>query len=239
MPIDVSKSPNSTSPLWIIALFIALSEATAGAAAITTNGAARLIFTCFAVAFPSTVFGVFVWLLVRHAPKLYAPAQYSRDITPEVYRLGVNRVDSAVIGRAVAETLVPMKSDDSDPGNRTAEVEAVARRFEAAVDESSLFISLGPLNRSADRLRLPVSRETPVQPVLNEIFYALDGAVAPNSYGKSWMLINDDGTEYTDMGMPWAKQHNLPGDSRTLDEIGIKPGSRLTAVPKLRARQRD
>jgi hypothetical protein len=72
MPIDVSKAPSAASPLWVIALFIALSEATAGGAAITTNGTTRLIFACFAVAFPSIVFGVFVWLLIKHAPNLYA-----------------------------------------------------------------------------------------------------------------------------------------------------------------------
>jgi hypothetical protein len=60
MPINVSRAPAAASPLWIIALFIALSEATAGAAAITTNGVTRIIFACFAVAFPTLVFLVFV-----------------------------------------------------------------------------------------------------------------------------------------------------------------------------------
>jgi len=106
--LDTSNAPASASPLWIIALFIALSEATAGVAAIITNGVARLIFAVFAVSFPTVVFVVFVWLLVKHAPNLYAPGQYSKDITPEMYRSGIRRDERIFIGRAFAESMAPL-----------------------------------------------------------------------------------------------------------------------------------
>jgi hypothetical protein len=238
MPLDVSRAPASASPLWIIALFIALSEATAGVAAITTDGIARLIFSCFAVAFPTLVFGVFVWLLVKHAPKLYAPGQYSRDITPEIYRLGVSRADSIFLGRAVAETVVPLLGDDSGADSREAAVEKIVRRFEAVVDESSITVSLRPLKPQADLLQLPVSSATRIQPLLNEIFFALDPVVDPMSYDRSWVLISEEGEEYSDMGMAWAEQHGLGVDSRTIEEVGILPGSNLTAVRKAEPRRR-
>lgn len=238
MPLDVSKAPASASPLWVIALFIALSEATAGAAAITTNGAARLIFACFAVAFPAAVFGVFVWLLIKHAPKLYSPGQYSRDITPEIYRLGISRADSIFLGRAMAETVVPLLGNNSEGDTHDARVEQVVRRFEAAVEESSIIVSLHPLKPNSKLLHLPVSGETKVQALLNEIFFELDPVVEPASYDRSWVLIDEDGRQYTDMGISWAEEHNLMGDNRSISEVGISPGCRLTAIAKAKPRRR-
>jgi hypothetical protein len=232
MPLDTSRAPASASPLWVIALFIALSEATAGAAAITTDGTARLIFAFFAVVFPSAVFTVFIWLLIKHAPKLYAPGQYSREITPEIYRLGISHADSIVLGRAVAETVVPLLEDNSQGGDREARVAQVVRRFEAAIEDTSIMVSLRPLKPGAELLQIPVSPEAKIQSVLNEIFYALDRVVGPGTYGRSWVLIDQDGTEYPDMGLSWAEEHNLKGDPRTISEVGIYPGSRFTAIAK-------
>jgi hypothetical protein len=101
-----------------------------------------MIFACFAVAFPTVVFVVFVWLLIRHAPNLYAPGQYSRDITPEIYRIGISRADSVFFGRAVAESVVPLLGQAGQGEDHDAVVRQVALRFEAAVEESSVTVSL-------------------------------------------------------------------------------------------------
>jgi hypothetical protein len=237
MPLDTTKAPPSASPLWIIALFIALSEATAGAASITTNGSTRLIFACFAVVFPTLVFAVFIWLLVKHAPKLYAPGQYSKEITPEIYRIGISRADSIVLGRAVAETVVPLLGGESGTETREAVVKKVARRFETLIEESSIIVSLDQLKRRADPLQIPVGPETSVQWLLDTIFFALDPAVEPNTYGRAWMLIDDDGNQYAEMGRSWARDHlKRDKDPRTIDEVGILPGSHLTAILKGRSR---
>ena len=180
MPLDSSRAPTSASPLWIIALFIALSEATAGVAAATTDGAARLIFACFAATFPVIVLFVFVWLLVKHAPKLYADA----------------------------------------------------------VDESSIVVNLDILKPGAKNLHIPVSLETGIQSMLNEIYFALSSAVEPATYDRSWVLTDDDNNEYSGMGMSWAAEQKLDEDPRTLLEVGILPGSHLTAVPKKRGQRR-
>lgn len=240
MPLDVSRAPASASPLWIIALFIALSEATAGVAAITTDGGARLIFACFAVCFPTVVFIVFVWLLIKHAPNLYAPGQYSKDITPEIYRtgIGISRADSLFIGRAVGEAVVPLLGDNEDKHARGEVVERVARQFEVAVAESSVTVSLDHLKPGAELLRLPITEETTVDSLLDFIYFALTPAVKPFTYGQAWTLIDDHGNEYTDMGTVWARSRNLPRDARPIAEVGIVPGERLTAMAKARTERR-
>jgi hypothetical protein len=237
VPLDSSRAPTSASPLWIIALFIALSEATAGAAAAITDGAARLIFACFAATFPVIVLFVFVWLLVKHAPKLYAPGQYSKEITPEIYRIGISRADSIFIGQAVAKTVVPLLGEGQGEDRDTA-VARVAQRFADAVDESSIVVNLGVLKPGAKNLHIPVSSDTGIQSVLNEIYFALSPAVEPVTYDRFWVLIDDDNNEYSGMGMSWADEQDLEADPRTILEVGILPGSRLTAVPKKRSQRR-
>lgn len=237
MPLNVSRAPTSASPLWVIALFIALSEATAGVAAITTNGTTRLIFACFAVAFPTVVFGVFVWLLVKYAPNLYAPRQYSKEITPEIYSVGISRADSILLGRAVAETVVPLLGGDAQGEAHDAAVEQVARRFEAAVKESSVTVSLDQL-KPGETLQIPVTRETKLQWLLDRIYESLYPVVKPVTYGLSWILIDEDGTEYTDMGRSWAMQRNIERDPRAIAAVGIFPGSHLAAVAMSRPRRR-
>ena len=238
MPLDSSRAPTSASPLWIIALFIALSEATAGVAAATTDGAARLIFACFAATFPVIVLFVFVWLLVKHAPKLYAPGQYSKEITPEIYRIGISRADSIFIGQAVAKTVVPLLGGDDQGEDRDTAVARLAQRFADAVDESSIVVNLDILKPGAKNLHIPVSLETGIQSMLNEIYFALSSAVEPATYDRSWVLTDDDDNEYSGMGMSWAAEQKLDEDPRTLLEVGILPGSHLTAVPKKRGQRR-
>jgi hypothetical protein len=240
MPLDVSKAPSSASPLWVIALFIALSEATAGVAAITTNGTARLIFACFAVAFPSIVFGVFVWLLIKHAPNLYAPGQYSREITPEIYRTGISRADSVFLGRAVAEAVVPFLAEDDKDTARDAAVDQAARRFEAAIQESSVTVSLDLMIPGAEALQIPVTADTAVQSLLDQVYFALPPSIKPGTYGSAWILIGKDNTPYADMGMSWAqKTLNRTRDPRTIADVGILPGDHLAAVVKGRSRRRE
>lgn len=240
MPLDVSRAPTSASPLWVIALFIALSEATAGVAAITTNGTARLIFACFAVAFPTVVFVVFVWLLVKYAPNLYAPGQYSREITPEVYRIGISRADSIFLGRAVAESVAPLLRGTDEGEAHDALVDQVADRFEAAVEESSVTVVLAPpLKPSTEVVQIPVTKSTKIDSLLDSIYSRLQPAVRPFTYNLSWTLIDKNGTKYSDMGTDWARERDLISDTRPITAVGIGPGSHLTAVVKKRGNRQN
>ena len=231
MPLDVSKAPAAASPLWVIALFIALSEATAGVAAVITNGTARLIFTCFAVVFPAIVFVVFVWLLIRHAPKLYAPGQYSQEITPESYRVGISQANSKVFARAVAKAVVPELGKNFEQTNAET-IDQVARRFEEAVDESSVFVSImPPLTPRGEVLQIPVTKDTTVRWLLDAIYWSIQPRVKPFTYGRAWMLYEEEGAfSFDKIGARWAEMRNLEDDTRPIVEVGIKPGSRLTAA---------
>lgn len=230
MPLDTGKAPTSASPLWIIALFIALSEVTAGAASITTSGATRMIFACFAVSFPVVVFVVFIWLLIEHAPKLYAPGQYSQEITPEVYRTGISRVDTTLLSRAVARTVV-LSDAENGQGSEDLQIERAARIFEEVFEESSIEIEVSPKGYTDSPLKIPVTSETQVSEFLDQIWFDLRGAVKPFTYGRSWVIINpSDGALYTDIGRTWANERKIFSDVRPITEIGILPGTKLKVV---------
>jgi hypothetical protein len=242
MPLDVSRAPSTTSPLWIIALFIALSEATAGVASITTNGATRLIFAIFAVAFPIIVFAVFTWLLTAHTAKLYPPDQYSENITPGIYNEGVNahrqlvftHGTSAVFAKAVAETIrVPLadeggKFDNLSPAEQQDEL---YRAFELSVRESTVTVDISPIAPGADPRLVPVSEATTVAELLDDIYFSLVPRVKPYEYMKSWMLREpSSGRIFKDMGTRWAQDRGAHEDTRLLSEVGISPSSELEVV---------
>jgi len=84
-------------------------------------------------------------------------------------------------------------------------------------------------------VQIPVTEETTVDSLLDTIYFALAPAVKPFTYNKTWILTDDSGKNYTDIGTIWAKDQNLPRDTRPITEVGIFPGSTLPAVAKGRA----
>jgi hypothetical protein len=234
MPLDVSKAPAVASPLWIVALFIALSEATAGFAAVITDGLARMIFTCFATGFPVFVFMAFVWLLVRHTPKLYAPGQYSKEITPEVFRAGIeiSRAESVNLGRAVARTLASLVWEDGDEHALAVGARKIAQGFETAVADSSVTIVLSYLKPGTRDLRIPVTEDTTVTDLLDGVYFALVPWASPGSFQQTWTLLNENDEELSGIGANWARDRGMMRDERLITDAGISFGSTLTAIAR-------
>jgi hypothetical protein len=142
-------------------------------------------------------------------------------------------------GRAVAESVVPLLGQAGQGEDHDAVVRQVALRFEAAVEESSVTVSLETLKPSSEPLQIPVDKETRIDRFLNQIYFALSPVVKPFTYDQAWTLVDDQGNEYTEMGTRWAEQQNLKADNRPVIAVGIEPGTRLMAVPKSRVGRRN
>ncbi len=71
----------SRSPLGIISLFVVLVEAIAAGIAVFSNFEpnAQLILVIFVTVFPLIVFASFVFLVIKHHTKLYAPSDYTDE----------------------------------------------------------------------------------------------------------------------------------------------------------------
>lgn len=230
--MKTAEAPKYPSPLWIIALFITLSEMMAGTAAIATTGSTQLIFALFAVVFPLLVLGTFIRLLIRYPAHLYGPWQYTSEVGIETYAEALSRqfrTASKVYSEATMDALAYAGEA------RTARVgseegltkEAVAKHFEEVVERNSITVDRSKLISGATPVQIPVTEHTTVADLLDTIYFEISPAVHPFTYGSSWLLIDEAGTMLTNMGTRWA---GYDRDERTLNEVGIHRGSRLEVV---------
>jgi PIN like domain len=129
------------------------------------------------------------------------------------------------------ETLLLYGSQVLQVEVRQGSVEDIERVTQAAISESSLTVSIDRIKPGAEPVLIQVSPDSTVSSVLDTIYYSLSPAVSARTYAKSWILVADDGNEYSDIGTAWAQSHNLSTDERPISEVGIVPGLQLTAVP--------
>src|SRR5437588_4659160 len=69
----MSNNPKGAGPLWIISLFLTLTETVAGIAATQVSGGIQIAFTAFAVALPVLVAAAFFYILWNRPEVLYPP----------------------------------------------------------------------------------------------------------------------------------------------------------------------
>jgi hypothetical protein len=242
--LNTAEAPSAASPLWIMALFIGLCEAAAVVAAATTDGGTQTMFAIFAVAFPLIILGTFVWLLLTHPANLYSPSQYTDTTTIDAYVAALRREsrDSrAVLQDAISEALVTTVTAEQGerPGRLTEDLRAqVTEAIEGAVDRSSVTVDRSAFGEDGDEpIRIPVTRKTTVQALLDSIYFELRPAVEPFTYGSAWVLFDEGNSEIEAHGMKRAFFKDtgvavrLRGDTRRLAEAGITPGMHLTARP--------
>jgi hypothetical protein len=241
VPLNTKDAADNPSPLWIIALFVALSQVTAGAAAVATNGTTRLIFAIFAVSFPILVLVAFVCLLLFRPLNLYAPAQYTEHTSIREYAEGISRQDrnaNVVYKQALTEAVIAgVVAQHPSPDDLAAQQTVrnlVAQRFEDVVDQNSVTLDRSLLLDRAEPVQIPVTPETTVDELLDSVWFNISESVEPYTYNKSWILADNSLSPLQAIGTSWAKRQGWPGDVRTLEEAGITPGSTYFALPRPR-----
>jgi hypothetical protein len=238
VPLTTATAPSSASPLWIIALFIALSEAMASIAAIATDGVTRLLFACFATGFPLIVLTAFIWMLLRYPGHLYSPGQYTEQTRIEDYVQALGRVSrdrDLVYSRALAAALVTaVEEEGTRPTSADGQAlrERVVESIDRYVEEASITVDRALVKEGALPIHIPITEETTVTSLLDSIYFEIAPAVKPWTYCSSWVLADESFNLLEDMGTEWAERHGLSSDTRSLKEVGIAPGSRLHVVPK-------
>ncbi len=239
-PLNTKDAPTDPSPLWIIAIFLALSQVMACAAAIATDGTTRLIFAVFAVTFPVLVLIAFLYFLRFRAPNLYSPGQYEHTSIRE-YAEGLShqgRDDKVVIKQAVTEAVVAgVVAQHPAPDDFTAQQNVrklVAQKFADVVDQNSIVLDRSLLLDGTEPVQIPVTSETTVDELLDSVWFNISEAVEPYTYNKSWILADSDLVPLQAMGTSWANRQGWTGDERPLQEAGIIPGSAYFALPRPR-----
>lgn len=76
--VERADSPQQLTPLWIISLFVSLTETALGILVSQTGGDVQIALTAFVIVFPFFVASAFFWILSTRAQVLYPPGVYEK-----------------------------------------------------------------------------------------------------------------------------------------------------------------
>jgi hypothetical protein len=155
----------ATTPLWVISLFVTLTEVMTGVAATQTSGGVQVALTAFIIIFPSLIASAFFWFLWKRPHHLYSPSEYQGT---EI--------------RAYVDAMVgPVKGELVQVEARQALQKSQINALEFAVEGILTKHEIGPLTR----LNEPKNKEVPIrwEPELYGYLHRLDGLgfIQPNN----------------------------------------------------------
>lgn len=107
---EETKTSRSLTPLWVISLFVSLSEATLGVAVTQTTGSIQVTLTIFVVLFPVLIAAGFFAVLWQKPYAFYPPSEYGGHVNVEQYIQAM---------RGVAGPIVKETKDVQDEGLET------------------------------------------------------------------------------------------------------------------------
>lgn len=247
-----NSSRRPLTPLWIIALFVSLTETIVGLAVTRSSGAVQLSLTIFSIAFPALVAGAF-FLILWHRPHVfYSPSEFQgRDVAQyvdamlrrrpaegtQMYDMIRESVQSALASQETVDLLT--KSLTPGAANSKAKVvkalESIAATTVQKIDDSNfLVVDLTPLGEPRQPRFAYVPRQQ-VNHFLDTVYFAINEisqVVPPYTYEDLWTLRDHKtGKVFKDIGRDWARSKGLKEDTRLLSEVGIFPGMLLEAIP--------
>lgn len=227
--------PRVLNPLWIIALFLGLSETTVGIAAALSSGWVQGLLAVFAVAFPVLVSAVFFFILWQRPEVLYAPGDFPEHVSISTYVDGMRRRTAAdpdaiqaVVNDMLRTVLPAALSSASDASDVLEEALANANQVLA---ERTLTVDIGPMTGvPGDLFRCTVFSTQTVSAFLDALWVHLSDYVLPFRYGRDWVLVDQQSNKpLRDLGSYWSARNHTEADDRLLSGVGITPASQLIA----------
>jgi hypothetical protein len=213
------------TPLWVISLFLSLTEIIVGLAVTRAAGGVQVALTTFVIGFPALVATAFFLVLWHRPYVLYPPAEYGNmDVQRYVDAMQRRQTDPKRTLELVENT---MRMTAGSPEARQFVDSALTR-----VKEQMLTIDLSPLTaRTGDIIVMPFEADRTVGEFLDYLWFSLSEVVPPYSFGTVWALRDTvSGSMFIDLGRKWATAHRRREDERSLKEAGFKPGMKLEGV---------
>lgn len=229
--------PRVLNPLWIIALFLGLSETTVGIAAAQSSGWVQGLLAVFAVSFPVLVSTVFFIILWQRPEVLYAPGDFPEHVPINTYVDGMRRRsvhDPETIQAVVNDTLrAVLPTALANPSEISDVLEEAMATAEQTLAERTLTVDISPITGApGDVFRCTLFSTQTVSDFLDALWAdALHGFVPPLRYGRDWVLIDQrSNQQLRGLGSEWARGNSTESDERPLSDAGITPASQLVAV---------
>lgn len=240
------------TPLWVISLFLSLTEVMTGIAVLQAKGGAQIALTAFVIAFPCAVTAGFFAVLWKRPYVFYPPTEFGPGTDVTKYVEAMRRVQSdegqirTVIQESIRATLEAPQLVERLSSGVPAHVSDVRRELDglrkelanvAIMRAEARFVTVdtSALTNNESPVVFPYETNESVGEFLDKVWFALADHVPPHKYNKVWVLRDKaSGREFREMGSLWARLNGLTRDSRPLTEVGIAGGMRLEAIPMKR-----
>ena len=213
------------SPLSIIAVFISLAQGISTLALIQTKGEIQLYLTFFVIFFPIGIAIGFFVILVKKRRAFYAPWEY--ETTEHMREFDRPKPPDEDMVTKVILDKVRKAVEQSDVQDKEKVVKNVVVNLQEAyltIDTTKILGSKG------FRTLMLYDQFKTVQDLLTEIYWSIHEKVPPYSYGQTWLIKDEiSGEEFEHLGSQFTRRRT--DDTRSLKEVGIKPGMRLQVIP--------
>ncbi|MFE9447902.1 hypothetical protein [Streptomyces sp. NPDC006739] len=230
------------NPLWIISLFLGLSETTVGIAATLSNGWVQGALAIFAVTFPVLVSGAFFSILWRKPEVLYAPGDFPEHVSVTAYVDGMRHGSAAnaellqAVVRDTLEEVIPSTLSRTVTPQQVAQLvdRAVASAHEGIANRM-LSVDLSDIHPDfrGFRAEFPLAEGATVADFLDRLWAMMRDHFRPYTYGTHWVLIDRKSNHiFRDIGSTWARSRSgQPDDDRPLKTVGFHVDMDLAVLP--------
>lgn len=252
------SSINSPSPLWVISLFVSLTEVVTGVAVIQATGVIQIALTVFVIVFPLLIAGIFFLILWYKPYVFYPPKEFGQNtnvgqFVEAMQRRQERRVEQSVkfqeiIIKSIAEginnafsspDLIQKLSNLSNNHNTVSKVlesaaQIAQRDTRKALSKNLISIDTRQmLGREGGVRTLPYDPSQDTGEFLDDIWFDINDTgynLPPYRYGEIWALKDAD-TEQTflNLGRNSRSNYGMLDKYKSIDESGIKPGMKLIA----------
>ncbi|HEX9930484.1 MAG TPA: hypothetical protein VGB02_18245, partial [Pyrinomonadaceae bacterium] len=200
------SAARSLTPLWVVSLFVSLTETVLGIGVIQTTGSIQMALTVFVMVFPLLIAGAFFAILWHKPYVFYSPSEYAQQdvrqyveamqsrsrvdskLFPEIEHIVRSQLSSSEVVAELTET-ISRKAGDRVEGQIAKILTSVAdRTVESIQDENFLTVDSRKLvGEDGGIWRIPYSRYVTVSELLDYIWLLLDDYGIPSmKYGVIW-----------------------------------------------------
>ena len=210
------------TPLGIIALFISLSEAIAGIVVTQTSSATQIILTVFVVFFPIIISTMFFYVLWNRPQVFYHPKEYGGEADVATFTKAMElRFKTIPFLSKNIEDQILISIEDKKIAEEI--INNVRKKEFIEIDTTQI------LGKNGEIVRVPYREFQSIGLLLKFIWFEAE-VLDVHSYNKEWIIKDvETGEVFKDIGSIYARTHfGTKWDERSLKEVGIYPGSRLS-----------
>ncbi|MEV6627285.1 hypothetical protein AB0M83_26355 [Amycolatopsis sp. NPDC051106] len=226
------SGPGVRSPLWVISLFLGLSETIVTVVLLKASGWIQGLLAVFATGFPLvTAIGFFILLWCK-PEVLYAPGDYGPETTVAEFTTALTRRARSEIKTAesiIRSTSESLESELTKLGADKPAQEEIIDSITNAIRNNVIHVKIDEIVQGTDEVaELLVDDTTTVQEFLDFVYRAISPFVEPYTYGTSWQLVNLRTGKVVQVADRDRRVRH--GDDRPLGEADILPTDQLVAV---------